>query len=303
MLVLQTVEYMRPVAQPGGYFMHIQGMVQFLAKEVPQRLSSCYETIMFQMARQASILSSIALGERTPFDTEEWISLSQSAPLVTSETRLLDIGVKIPNLLVPDHQITGDALHLSRLLAAQRSLDDWIEAYRNEKGVILLQAFDPVIFPDFVQVVTHDLGGHQVLFCASFNDAWYLSLAWSLLFVVQLARLYILVNSSEPTLKLECEQLRVSLQTTASALCSTIPQFFDKTWGFIARSSMNLFLQLLTYYYYSVGDESMLEFCLKVRHALGRPELGHEVVTETKEMAFERYFSSLNIAEAGVGAS
>ncbi|KAH0334962.1 hypothetical protein KCU81_g9251, partial [Aureobasidium melanogenum] len=303
MLVLQTLEYTRPTAQPGGYFMHIQGMAHFLAKEVPQRLSSCYETILFQSARQASILSSIALGKRTPFDTEEWISLSQSAPLVTSETRLLDIAVKIPNLLVPDHHNMGDSLHLSTLLAVQRSLGHWIEAYRNQKMVILLQAFDPALFPDFAQVVSHDLGGRQVLFCASFNDAWYLSLAWSLLFIVQSAHLYILVSSSEPTLELECQQLKVSLQTTASALCSTIPQFFDKTWGFVARSSINLSLQLLTYYYQSVGDDSMIEFCLRVRRALGRPELGHEIVTETEEMAFERYFSSLRIAETGRDAS
>lgn len=283
--------------------MHIQGMVQFLAKEVPQRLSSCYETILFQHARQASILSSLALGRRTPFDTEEWISLSQSAPLVTSETRLLDIGVKIPNLLVPDHHNMGDSLHLSSLLAAQRSLGHWIEAYRNEKEVVLLQAFDPVLFPDFAQVVTHDLGGRQVLFCASFNDAWFLSLAWSLLFIVQSAHFYILVNSSEPALELECQQLKVSLQSTANALCSIIPQFFEKTWGFVARTSMTLSLQLLTYYYHSVRDDSMIEFCLKVRRALGRPELGHEIVTETEEMAFERYFSSLKIAETGRDAS
>ncbi|KAG9686769.1 glycerol kinase, partial [Aureobasidium melanogenum] len=120
-------------------------------------------------------------------------------------------------------------------------------------------------------------------------------------FTLQLARFHIVVNSFEAPAT-ACKQLNRSLRLIASALCSTIPQFFDSDWGFVARHSINLFLQLLIRYYESIGRDGMVEFLLDVKRALVRPELGHTIVTEP-ELAVERYFPSLNIIEIDIDAS
>lgn len=288
--ILISLQSIRPIAQAGGYFLHMQGIVDFLAAKTPRRLTSCYETMLFQKIRLASIILGLALGKWTPFATKKWMSVSKSAPLITSETRLLDIGVNIPNLLAGDHHEIRDSSRFPSLDAVQQSLSQWIQAYQSEKG-ITFQPFQSALFPDFARLVTFNHGGQVPVF-SRFSHAFYLSLAWTLSFVVQSAQFLILVNSFEPKTS-ECESLEVSLAKTARLLCSTIPQFFDKSWGFSGRFSINLFLQMLVRYYQSIGDEPMVGFCFDVKCALGRPQLGQAIVTDHKEMAFERYFSTL----------
>lgn len=218
------------------------------------------------------------------------MTLSKSAPMVTSETRLLDIGVSIPNLLAGDHHDIRDCSRYSTLETVQQSLRHWIQEYRCEKGVVS-QAFDPAQFPEFTRLVAPNLGGEMPFF-KCFNDAFYLSLAWSLSFLVQSAQLLILAHSFEPKPS-ECKQLETSLMQTAQLLFSTIPHFLDRDWGFVARSSINVFLQLLTRYYQNVGHEFMIELCLAVKGALSRPEFGHAFVTDHTKIAFERYLAAL----------
>lgn len=249
----------------------------------PRTISNRYGTVLFQHVRQGAILWGMSTRQKIPFDSPPWISMSVCAPMTSPETRLLDLGISLPNLLAigdqfrarnHDNEVERES-YWHVLSAAFQQITTWVETYIIDKAVIT-KTCDPCCFGSFLEAID-SFPFEEAFLCQSFNDAWYLSMAWTFLFAVQKAQMSML---SLPLHPVEGRaELNRSMDVTASQLCMTIPQFFNPSFGFLGRASINLFLQLLLSYFETRCDERMVKFCRDVEDSLEKSRFGHVVVS------------------------
>ncbi|TIA28203.1 hypothetical protein D6C78_10852 [Aureobasidium pullulans] len=282
-LMLQGVELMQPTSHIGGWLFHIHGAMRMLESQGPKLLTSYYETVLFHHVRQGAVLWGISHRKKIWLDHPDWLFMSTSAPMTSMETRLIDLGVKVPALLAVSDNLfkngsrdqLGHRQHWIATSSASECISTWIQEFYLAKGVTL-QVCNKDSFCGYLSAIAENPLQEAFLFL-TYNDTWYLSMAWAYLFVIQNAQLTTLPFSNR-TDEVR-DELQASIDATVGNLCRVIPQFFDPAFGFLGRASINLFLRSINVYFEAKGDLRMTKFCQDVEGALSTSSSGHVIIT------------------------
>lgn len=272
---------MRPVSQRQGLVPHFLGATLLLTKQDKKQLTSRYDTVLFHHVRQGAILKGILDRSHIPFSSEDWISISRSAPITNMETQLFDLGVMVPGLLADTDLLISelgsstssrDRLHLHALVAMSERIKQWIHDFRQARKVTMRDC-NATTYPDYCAWLT-SYPLEQAYMSRNFNDTWFMAMAWVYLFVLDGASLKFV--SSRPALATEgtLRTITISIQSTTTNLCKLVPRFFDASFGFLGRVAFSLFLRVLTMYFKAQKDITMVSWYYKVESAVYAAEQG-----------------------------
>ncbi|KEQ88178.1 hypothetical protein M438DRAFT_79155 [Aureobasidium pullulans EXF-150] len=279
MLVLSILESIRPISQFGGWASHVRGAIKYLEDRGPRLLKTRYQTVLFHHAKQASVLWGIFHQEPIPFSGKDWLRISESAPFINHETRLIDIGIRIPGLLSPSSYLSsptdmsGYQTYFQDLLATSYDIQKWLAGFHRQRDV-LLHACDETNFPTYFRLVKRNVLSTASSF-RDFNDAWYLSTAWTYLYLLQTTCLSIMHSGLPLHFDVDAASLVASVESTVDNLTKTVPQALSAQSGFSGRLSVNLFLRMITLHYEAQGRDEMVGWCGDIESALYTPDQGH----------------------------
>lgn len=270
---------MRPISQFGGWASHVQGLIKYLQSRGPRRLETRYQTVLFHHAKQASILWGISCQQSIPFGGKDWLRVSRSAPLVNHQTRLIDLGTKIPGLLAPSNRLSNPTnmseyrTYFLELLTTSAEIQAWISEFYQER-VILVYACSEINFPTYHRLVQSNMLDTALRF-QNFNDAWYISTAWTYLYLIQTTCLALMLSEQPLQVDADPKSLAISVELIVDNLSKTVPQALSSEAGFSGRMSLNLFLRMLTLHYEAQKRHEMVRWCQGIEGALYTPDQGH----------------------------
>lgn len=235
--------------------------------------------MLFHHAKQASVLWGIFHQEPIPFSGKDWLRISESAPFINHETRLIDIGTRIPGLLSPSSYLSsptdmsGYQTYFQDLLATSHDIQKWLADFHRQRDV-LLHACDGINFPTYFRLVKRNVLSTASSF-RDFNDAWYLSTAWTYLYLLQTTCLSIMHSGLPLHFDVDAASLVASVESIVDNLSKTVPQALSAQSGFSGRLSVNLFLRMITLHYEAQGRDEMVRWCGDIESALYTPDQGH----------------------------
>lgn len=264
---------MRPISQFGGWASHVHGAIKYLQSRGPQSLESRYQTMLFHHAKQASVLWGLYSRQPIPFSGKDWLRISASAPFVSHETRLIDIGTRIPGLLSGSSSGSEYQAYFQELVSVSREIQIWISEFRQQSNV-LVQACKESNFPSYFRLVEPNVLSTALKF-QNFNDAWYLSTAWTYLYLVRTTFLSLALSGLDLQTGDTPQSIAASVEMIVDHLCQTIPQALSSESGFSGRMSVNLFLRLLTLHFEAQSRREMARWCKDIEDALYTPDQGH----------------------------
>lgn len=242
----------------------------------PKPLQNRYQAVLYHHVKQSAVLWGLNYQQPIPFCDKEWMDMSTSAPLLDHETQIVNLGTKIPGILylsnVSDTHNPASLECSQMLLTSRHDILNWINEFYQRRGVVI-QECTSANFPAYFSSVKHNILEAAFTFY-NFNDAWYLSSAWTYLYLVETTYLKIKSPTRWSQIQAHAEPTYASVQSIIESLCRTIPQALEPQSGFSGRLSINLFLRIITSHYEMQKREEMVRWCQNVESIMYSSEQG-----------------------------
>lgn len=206
-----------------------------------------------------------------PFHRTEWVAMSQTASTVTSERQLIDLGTRIPGLLVATHGLFLDPDNTKDFLSIWQDLSvvledllAWIEEY-DLPSRLSVYPCNAIHFPAYYNYMgSEEKSLEQAFVFHRFHTAWFMSTAWVYLFTTQTAMLHVAQLTRAVGLDEHLDELRDALHTTIWQICQCVPNLVDRNSGFLGRLCIFMLSKPMTLYSEASQDPDLILWCQKI---------------------------------------
>lgn len=267
---------MQPISQFGGWASHVEGAIRYMQHRGPRPLRNRYQAVLYHHVKQAAVLWGLNYQQPLPFCEKDWSEVSDSAPLLDHETKLINHGTKIPGILhlsnESDTNVSASLGCLQSLLTSRHDILTWINEFHQRRSVVI-RSCNETNFPTYFSSVKENVLKVAFIF-QNFNDAWYFSTAWTYLYLIETTYLRVIQRLGLSPVNEHAKPTYASVQSTIDNLCRTIPQALELESGFSGRLSMNLFLRMITVHFEAQKREDMVRWCQNLDSIICSSEQG-----------------------------